>query len=469
MEESELISSEPTPSFDSLLEELGMGTIEVSTDASETAAIFSDDEAAAILNGGKTRALPGTKNQGAKRLPSNSPVVIDHDDAGNEIIELPRDLGNSTSKELPRRKPRDSQNSPDPTNGEWEVINKRNRRSHKTSTPKTPQRAAAFEDPIRETSYQTTHQAKGIEWVFVTISLVARSAFPIGKVKQTVEKFHKYLGKDHCNGVYPPNFRMGPTIKINKTQIAKAKYFTMPDIGDLIFQINHFNPFGQNQKNEKNKRQPKINKPRDNKSIGVVNGISTEHDLKKTFTTEENKINKIERVTTKLGKITNSIKITFASAIAPLKIGLVSSMWSHCITNLLDATNAKDSGIQQKNAELKNLDAPTVQKITPTRSVAGKWQLSAPTVGLTNTEQPSADALSQLGISTKSKTKIILLRKSTEKESGLNNKMLVKNAPKRLTKLISKRKTQNRPRKKQPNQKPQNKTLRKPEEAGTLV
>ena len=95
MEESELISSEPTPSFSSLLEELGMGTIEVSTDASETAAIFSDDEAAAILNGGKTRDLPRTKNQGAKRLPSNSPVVIDHDDAGNEIIELPRDLGNS--------------------------------------------------------------------------------------------------------------------------------------------------------------------------------------------------------------------------------------------------------------------------------------------------------------------------------------------------------------------------------------
>ena len=54
MEESELISSEPTPSFDSLLEELGMGTIDVSTDTSETAAMFSDDEAAAILNGGKT-------------------------------------------------------------------------------------------------------------------------------------------------------------------------------------------------------------------------------------------------------------------------------------------------------------------------------------------------------------------------------------------------------------------------------
>ena len=72
MEDSELISSEPTPSFDSLLEELGMGTIDVSTDASETAAIFSDDEAAAILNGDKTQdPPPPKKNQGTKRLPSN--------------------------------------------------------------------------------------------------------------------------------------------------------------------------------------------------------------------------------------------------------------------------------------------------------------------------------------------------------------------------------------------------------------
>ena len=78
MEDSELISSEPTPSFDSLLEELGMGTIDVSTDASKTAAIFSDDEAAAIfsddeaaaiLNGDKTRYPPRPKTKGQKDSP----------------------------------------------------------------------------------------------------------------------------------------------------------------------------------------------------------------------------------------------------------------------------------------------------------------------------------------------------------------------------------------------------------------
>ena len=165
-------------------------------------------------------------------------MVIDHDNTGSEVIELPGDLGDSTSSELPKSKPRDTNNYPDSPDGEWEIISKRNRRSNKTSTPKTPSNGAAFEDPIRESATQNKHLDKGIEWVFITTSTVAMSAFPIGKVKQTVEKFHKYLGKDHCNGVYPPNFRMEPTRKINKSKVQKAKYFTMPDIGDLIFQIN---------------------------------------------------------------------------------------------------------------------------------------------------------------------------------------------------------------------------------------
>ena len=45
------------------------------------------------------------------------------------------------------------------------------------------------------------------------------------------------------------------------------------------------------------------------------------NELERTFTIDENKINKIERITTKLGKLINTIKITFASAIAPLRIG----------------------------------------------------------------------------------------------------------------------------------------------------
>ena len=153
MENSELLTSEPTPSFDSLTEELGMGPLEIIEDESEAAAILSDDEAAAILNGGKTRDFPGTPNQGTTKLPRNSQVIIDHDITGSEVIELPRNQGDSTPSELPMSQPRDTNNFPDSPHREWEVINKRNR-SHKTSTPKTPQNSAEFEDPFRESSNQ---------------------------------------------------------------------------------------------------------------------------------------------------------------------------------------------------------------------------------------------------------------------------------------------------------------------------
>ena len=106
----------------------------------------------------------------------------------------------------------------------------------------------------------------------------------------------------------------------------------------------------------KKKRQSKEKKkkPHDNEKVGVVNGISKEHDLnelKRTFTTEENKINKIESLTTKLGKLTNTIKITFASAIAPLRKGSEIIGFFNVeplLTNSFDAIGAKDSVIPQK-------------------------------------------------------------------------------------------------------------------------
>ena len=105
---------------------------------------------------------------------------------------------------------------------------------------------------------------------------------------------------------------------------------------------------------KKDSRKKKTTKPHDNKKVGVVNGISKEHDLnelKRSFTTEENKINKIERLTTKLGKLTNTIKITFASAIAPLRKGSEIIGFFNVeplLTNSFDAIGAKDSVIPQK-------------------------------------------------------------------------------------------------------------------------
>ena len=163
-----------------------------------------------------------------------------------------------------------------------------------------------------------TNSHKGIEWVFLTISTAARSAFPMGKIKQTVERF---------NGVYPPQYRMGPTIKVMRNQLIKAKQFTMHSLGDLIFQTNPCEPTSKpkqvKSKSQTNSKESR-NKNKNSKNTGIIKGISMDHsigDLNNLFRTEEYNISKIERVTQKYGKITNTIKLTFKTALVPLRIG----------------------------------------------------------------------------------------------------------------------------------------------------
>ena len=147
------------------------------------------------------------------------------------------------------------------------------------------------------------------------------------KIKQTVERFHKFIRKDKCNGVYPPQYRMGPTIKIMRNQLNKAKQFTTYSLGDLIFQTNPWEPTSKpkqvRNKSQTNSQEPR-NKNKNGKNTGIIKGISTDHsirDLNNLFRTEENIISKIERVTQEYEKITNAIKLTFKTALAPLKKG----------------------------------------------------------------------------------------------------------------------------------------------------
>ena len=75
----------------------------------------------------------------------------------------------------------------------------------------------------------------------------------------------------------PPQFRMGPTIKINKKYVNKAKQFNYPKLGDLIFQVNPFGPNASNQTkgNKKARPQTQSNQATEQaKNIGVIKGIS---------------------------------------------------------------------------------------------------------------------------------------------------------------------------------------------------
>ena len=102
---------------------------------------------------------------------------------------------------------------------------------------------------------------------------------PVGNVEATVKRFTNYMGTQLCNGVYPPpQFRMGPTIRINKQYVAKAKQFSNPELGDLIFQVN---PFGPNTAKQTTKKaRPQTNQANEQaKNIGVIKGISLDHNL----------------------------------------------------------------------------------------------------------------------------------------------------------------------------------------------
>ena len=101
----------------------------------------------------------------------------------------------------------------------------------------------------------------------------------------------------------------------------------MHNLGDLIFQANPWEPASK-PKQTKNRSQTngQENRKQNNngKNTGIIQGICTDHsirDLNNLFRTERNNITKIERVTQKYGKITNAIKLTFKTALAPLKIG----------------------------------------------------------------------------------------------------------------------------------------------------
>ena len=332
MEDSVLLAEEvPTCNVERLLDASTPSDYYTILEEFDLKIIEDEDEAAAILARGNTRDLPTSTGNGNHELPGTSQGVNTH--TGNsELPGTSQEGNNSTGNsppneatELPGTSPIDLErdqdtphHSPISSDREWDTVRRKSKKSQRTHKP-------AFEDVIE--GPPQNKNTKGIEWVFLTISTAARSAFPMGKIKQTVERFHRFIGKDNCNGVYPPQYRMGPTIKIKKNQLNKTKRFTMHNLGDLIFQANPWEPASK-PKQTKNRSQSNSqeNKRQNNngKNTGIIKGISTDHsirDLNNLFRTEQNNISKIERVTQKYGKITNAIKLTFKTALAPLKIG----------------------------------------------------------------------------------------------------------------------------------------------------
>ena len=109
-------------------------------------------------------------------------------------------------------------------------------------------------------SYKTYNENR----LSIIISLLEKLSFPVHLVGDTIKRFRAHMGDQHCFEHYSPQFRMGPTIKIAKHMLNKARGFTMPGV-DLLFQINTKSPiFFSRHANEPSKL---------NISKGIVSGI----------------------------------------------------------------------------------------------------------------------------------------------------------------------------------------------------
>ena len=143
---------------------------------------------------------------------------------------------------------------------------------------------------------------------------IRKTQLPSYLIGDTIKRFRAHMGDQHCFEHYGPQFRMGPTIKIAKHILNKARDFTMPGV-DLLFQVNTKSPnFSRN-----------ANKPTKlNISKGIVSGIDRNlgyKTLKQMFGAEKHGITHIEPIRDELWNLTDKVRITFNKTIAPITVG----------------------------------------------------------------------------------------------------------------------------------------------------
>ena len=171
-----------------------------------------------------------------------------------------------------------------------------------------------MKDQTNKTKKRNLTQTLSFESIFITFSLAAKTSFPARLVQQTVYEFREFIGFQNCYEYYNPQFRMGPTIKIAKNMMEKAKSFTMKGV-DLIAQLNTKSP----DFHAKNSYKPTLFKT----SKGLVKGIDFRYNdkqRKKKLAAEEHGITHVERMYMD-GRPTGTVKLSFNTPIAPLRVG----------------------------------------------------------------------------------------------------------------------------------------------------
>ena len=112
-----------------------------------------------------------------------------------------------------------------------------NRPTKVTPNPTNETKFDEMETQTNKTKKRNLTHTLSFESIFITFSLAAKTCFPTRLIKKTVYNFRDNLGPQNCNEYYALQFQMGPTIKIAKHILEKAKKSTMQCV-DLIYQFS---------------------------------------------------------------------------------------------------------------------------------------------------------------------------------------------------------------------------------------
>ena len=108
----------------------------------------------------------------------------------------------------------------------------KNEQNNTQSSPKKVNEANFDEmkDQTNKTKKRNLMQTLSFKFFFITFLLATKTSFPARLVQQTEYEFREFIGFQNCYKYFTPQFRMGPTIKIAKNMMEKAKSFSMKGV-----------------------------------------------------------------------------------------------------------------------------------------------------------------------------------------------------------------------------------------------
>lgn len=176
--------------------------------------------------------------------------------------------------------------------------------------------------PISPLKQQRPNNTKEPEYIWFTLSLPGKA--PTAQQTSAIVKgFAQFIGPEKIKIMYQPVDKLGPSFKIPRSEINKARYYknTHKHNFDLIDFESALRPASGVGRNV-NFQESKTQQTQQPTSTGILRNIAKDTNLlylKNTFNSLSNKVKQIQRIFNK-GRPTENIKVTFLTSPPPLTI-----------------------------------------------------------------------------------------------------------------------------------------------------